>query len=204
VDVVISNCVINLSPFKDKVFSEIFRVLKPGGEVYFSDVFSGSRIPKELIKDPVLLGECLSGAMYTEDFRRLVQRLGCLDPRFIEKSVIDIHDQEIYEKIGMIDFYSYTMRAFKVDLEDICENYGQLAFYKGTIKESPHFYQLDDHHLFKKGLPYPVCGNTAKMLQETRLKGHFEVIGNTDVHYGPFDCNDADKKNDDLKSNTCC
>jgi SAM-dependent methyltransferase len=68
VDVVISNCVINLSPDKRTVFAEIFRVLKPGGELYFSDIFAGCRVPEHLQTDPVLLGECLGGALYIEDF----------------------------------------------------------------------------------------------------------------------------------------
>ncbi|MDH5682360.1 MAG: methyltransferase domain-containing protein, partial [Spirochaetota bacterium] len=75
VDVVVSNCVINLSPMKSEVLSEIFRVLKPGGELYFSDIFSDRRIPVEYHDDPVLHGECLSGAMYIEDFRRLLRDL---------------------------------------------------------------------------------------------------------------------------------
>ncbi len=63
IDVVVSNCVINLSPEKAQVMAEIFRVLKPGGELYFSDVFADRRIPASLRNDPVLLGECLGGAM---------------------------------------------------------------------------------------------------------------------------------------------
>ena len=59
VDVVISNCVINLSPYKEEVFKEIWRVLKPGGELYFSDVFTDRRIPAALYADPVLHGECI-------------------------------------------------------------------------------------------------------------------------------------------------
>ena len=59
VDVVISNCVINLSPDKRAVFAEIFRVLKPGGELYFADIFAGCRVPEHLQADSVLLGECL-------------------------------------------------------------------------------------------------------------------------------------------------
>lgn len=48
VDVVISNCVVNLSGHKEQVFSEIWRVLKPGGELYFSDMFADRRIPHHL------------------------------------------------------------------------------------------------------------------------------------------------------------
>lgn len=76
IDVVVSNCVINLSPEKPRVLAEIFRVLKPGGELYFSDVFADRRIPLELQHDPVLIGECLGGALYWEDFRRLLDRSG--------------------------------------------------------------------------------------------------------------------------------
>jgi len=56
VDVVISNCVINLSPSKEQVFKEIFRVLKPGGELYFADVFSDRRVPEKFANDPILRG----------------------------------------------------------------------------------------------------------------------------------------------------
>jgi arsenite methyltransferase len=76
IDCVISNCVINLSDDKEKVFKEIWRVLKPGGELYFSDVYSDRRIPEHLRQDKVLWGECLSGALYIEDFRRMMARVG--------------------------------------------------------------------------------------------------------------------------------
>ena len=197
VDVVISNCVINLSSNKENVFREIFRVLKPGGELYFSDVYADRRIPSELMHDPVLLGECLGGALYTEDFRRIMQRIGFLDFRTTSKGLIELHDEAIVEKVGMINFYSITVRAFKVDLEDVCENYGHVAFYKGTIKQSPHVFVLDDHHAFKTGMPVPVCGNTANMLAQTRYQSHFDVIGDFSRHYGFFDCgSDADDNQD--------
>lgn len=61
VDVVVSNCVINLSPEKERVFSEIHRVLRKGGELYFSDVFADRRVPDEVYADPVVHGECLGG-----------------------------------------------------------------------------------------------------------------------------------------------
>jgi len=75
-DVVVSNCVVNLSPDKKRVFSEVHRVLKPGGEFYFSDVYADRRVPEVLRRDPVLYGECLAGALYWNDF--LSQRLADL------------------------------------------------------------------------------------------------------------------------------
>ncbi len=208
VDVVISNCVINLSPDKEAVFSEIFRVLKPGGELYFSDVFAGRRVPEYLKKDPVLHGECLAGALYTEDFRRVLRAVGCLDARVVSRQPITLQHGEIAEKIGMIDFYSLTMRAFKLNsLEDICEDYGQSAIYLGTIPEHPHAFDLDDHHRFLTGKTMLVCGNTASMLSDTRYAGHFKVLGDRSTHYGPFVCAPAVEKPDSENvgsGGSCC
>ena len=206
VDVVISNCVLNLSPDKFSVFSEIFRVLKPGGELLFSDVFSGRRVPLELYNDPVLHGECLAGAMYREDFRRLLLELGCLDFRIISSRRIDIDNDEIEAKIGMIDFYSETVRVFKLsNLEDICEDYGQTAVYHGTIAECPHAFDLDDHHHFITQKPMLLCGNTAAMLENTRLAPHFTIIGDRTQHFGPFDCaSGAEKAISNGSGGACC
>lgn len=198
IDVVISNCVVNLSPDKRAVFSEIFRVLKPGGELYFSDIFAGRRVPEYLRKDPVLYGECLSGAMYVEDFRRLLRDCGCPDYRVVSSRSVSLDDEEVKRKAGMIDFYSLTIRAFNIDtLEDICEDYGQVAYYLGTIPGAPHEYIFDDHHVFETGRPTLVCGNTAAMLSETRFAPHFRVTGDRSVHYGPFDCGACSSPGDD-------
>lgn len=188
VDTVVSNCVINLSPDKERVFSEILRVLKPGGELYFSDVFAGRRVPDELARDPVLLGECLGGALYTEDFRRLLFNLGVRDYRITARSTIPLLDAGIENKAGMIDFYSLTIRAFKLPLEDRCEDYGQTACYQGGIPGSPQAFVLDDHHTFEKGRHVPVCGNTAMMLEDTRYRDYFTITGDRNTHYGLFDC----------------
>ena len=208
VDVVISNCVINLSLDKKSVFSEIFRVLKPGGELFFSDVFTGRRVPEDLIHDPVLHGECLSGAMYIEDFRRLLVELGYPDYRVLAKKNSDLLDPEIEAKIGMIDFYAYAIRAFKLsNLEDQCEDYGQIARYKGSIDDFPHGFELDDHHYFPTGKPVLVCGNTAAMLQDTRYGKHFEIIGDRSQHFGLFDCSPEvgiAGSNPSSSSSTCC
>ena len=188
IDVVVSNCVINLSPDKRRVFSEIFRVLKPGGELYFSDILAGRRVPEPLTKDPLLLGECLGGALYIEDFRRLLLQVGCPDFRIVSRGLVTLNYAELEAKAGMIDFYSVTVRAFKVPLEDRCEDYGQVAYYRGTVTEMPHAFLLDDHHLFRTGRPVPICANTAAMLAQTRYAKHFQIVGDKAVHYGLFDC----------------
>ena len=192
VDVVISNCVINLSPAKQKVFAEILRVLKPGGELYFSDVFADRRIPVELMQDEVLLGECLSGAMYFEDFRRMMHSLGVADVREVSSSVLTIEDSEIQQKVGATRFFSNTVRAFKLDsIEDRCEDYGQFVAYQGGISECPVAFVLDDHHVFELAKPMAVCGNTAAMLEETRFAKFFKVHGNRSNHFGLFDCTEG-------------
>ena len=206
VDLVVSNCVINLSAAKDKVFAEVHRVLKPGGELYFSDVFTGRRVPEPLQRDDVLLGECLGGALYIEDFRRLLQQVGFADYRTVSRSPIALEDPQVEAKAGMIDFHSLTVRTFKCDFEDICENYGHVAYYNGTLAESPHAFVLDDHHVFRTGMPVPVCGNTTKMLAETRYGAHFRVVGDFSVHYGPFDCGPeaAPAGAEEPASGACC
>ena len=138
VDVVISNCVINLSPDKRSVFSEIFRVLKPSGELCFSDIFAGCRVPEHFKEDPILHGECLAGALYIEDFRRLLRVVGCPDYRVMLRRKVQFDNPAVEVKIGMIDFYAMTVRAFKIAcLEDFCEDFGQSATYLGTIPGHP-------------------------------------------------------------------
>ncbi|WP_149182563.1 methyltransferase domain-containing protein [Streptomyces sp. TRM49041] len=192
VDAVVSNCVVNLSPDKPRVLSEIFRVLKPGGELYFSDIFADRRLPAALLDDPVLVGECLAGALYTEDFRRILDRAGCPDARTVAASPVTIGDPDIERKIGFASFTSRTVRAFKLPLEDRCEDYGQLAVYRGTVPEHPHAFDLDDHHRFPTGKPVLVCGNTADMLGAGRYADHFTVIGDKSRHFGLFPCAPSD------------
>ena len=189
IDVVISNCVINLSPDKKQVFKEIYRVLKPGGELYFSDVYADRRIPESLASDPVLRGECLGGAMYVEDFRRLMAKSGWADFRYKSICGIELNNEEIESKTGLVSFSARTVRAFKLDdLEDICEDYGQVAWYDGSISGLPHFFDLDDHHRFITNKPMLVCGNTASMLLNTRYGKAFKIAGDRSIHFGPFDC----------------
>lgn len=187
VDVIVSNCVINLAPDKAAVLREAFRVLKPGGELYFSDVYSDRRIPVALTQDPVLYGECLSGALYWNDFLHLSRKHGFTDPRLIDDRPIDISNPELAERTGNIHFYSATYRLFKLyDLELACEDHGQSVVYRGTIPHHRHAFRLDKHHFIETGRQFPVCGNTWRILHDTRFMKHFDFYGNFDQHFGIF------------------
>lgn len=187
-DIIVSNCVINLSPDKAAVLKQAHRLLKPGGELYFSDVYADKRVPAQLVDDPLLYGECLSGALYWNDFVNLAKRCGFADPRLVEDRPITVSNAAIQEKLGNLRFFSATYRLFKIDgLEPACEDYGQAVIYKGTIQHHPDVIVLDKHHVIQRGKVFPVCGNTYRMLNETRFKAHFDFIGTWDNHYGIFE-----------------
>jgi arsenite methyltransferase len=76
VDVIISNCVINLAPDKEKVFREAFRVLKPGGRMYISDMVLLAELPEDLKDNEELLAGCVAGALLKEEYLRLLKKAG--------------------------------------------------------------------------------------------------------------------------------
>ena len=187
-DIIVSNCVINLSPDKDAVLAGVQRLLKPGGEFYFSDVYSDRRVPEVVVNDPVLYGECLGGALYWNDFVTLARRQGFADPRLVEDRPLEVTDPVLANRVGNIRFFSATYRLFNIaELEQDCEDHGQAVIYKGTIPEHPHRFILDKHHDIQTGKVFPVCGNTWRMLQDTRYQEHFEFIGDFSQHYGLFE-----------------
>jgi len=187
-DVIISNCVINLAEDKQKVLNDVYKLLKPGGEMYFSDVYSDKRVSKELQDDPVLWGECLSGALYWNDFLNFSKNAGFLDPRAVDNRPITVDNPKLEEKLIGYNFFSVTYRLFKLDkLESDCEDYGQALEYVGTVTNSKEQFMLDDHHLFPKGKIVSVCGNTYMMCHDTRFKKHFKFYGTWDTHFGIFE-----------------
>jgi arsenite methyltransferase len=208
-DLIISNCVVNLATDKLKVLKDAYALLKPGGEMYFSDVYSDRRIPQHLQDDKVLWGECLSGALYWNDFLTTANKAGFIDPRVVEDKPITVENEKLEAKLGSLKFHSVTYRLFKIDdLEKDCEDYGQAVVYKGGISENEHFFDLDDHHHFPKGKVMTVCGNTYKMLHDTRFNAYFEFHGDWSTHYGifegcggkmPFTTNDST-----TESGSCC
>lgn len=186
-DIIVSNCVINLSADKESVLGEAYRLLKPGGELYFSDVYADRRVDSELINDPVLYGECLSGALYWNDFQNLAKQVGFIDPRLVEDRPLSIDNDEIEKRIGHINFFSATYRLFKLEgLETDCEDYGQAVMYKGGLMNSQSSFLLDKHHILDQGMKSPVCGNTFRMLKESRFSPFFEFYGNRNTHLGIF------------------
>jgi arsenite methyltransferase len=209
-DVIISNCVINLSPNKEKVIKNIFNLLKDGGEFYFSDVYSTQRVPENLKQNNILWGECLSGALYWNDFINLCKKCDFKDPRLVKSKSITVNNENIIELLGNIEFYSGTYRLFKMPnlLEPDCEDYGQAVIYKGTITNSKDYWDLDGHHRMVKNKVFLVCGNTWNMLYHTRFKEHFTFIGDFNTHYGIFEgCgkNIPFKNLDSVNnSNNCC
>jgi SAM-dependent methyltransferase len=187
-DLIISNCVINLAQDKLKVLKDAYDLLKPGGEMYFSDVYCNRRIPKSLQENQILWGECLSGALYWNDFLRLAKQAGFIDPRVVEDKPITIENEELQAKVGEIEFYSVTYRLWKLDdLESDCEDFGQAVKYKGGIMEEPFAMNLDNHHKFEKGKLVSVCGNTYNMLKQTRYHKFFDFYGTWDTHFGIFE-----------------
>lgn len=79
VDVVISNCVINLVPDKNRVFAEMFRVLRPGGRIALADVVSNGPLPAALRADPQAWNACIAGALDVETYRRGLEAVGFIE-----------------------------------------------------------------------------------------------------------------------------
>jgi arsenite methyltransferase len=205
-DLITSNCVINLAEDKELVIKQIYELLRDGGELYFSDVYVDQRLPQNVRKNEVLYGECLGGALYFKDFERLARRVGFNDPRKISQRIIEITDEKIKNLVGNATFYSTTYRLWKIeDLEDACEDFGHIAIYQGGLNTDPVEFELDEDHIFEKNRPERVCGNTALMLSKTRFRKYFNIIGNFDEHFGLFEsCGTLIKNvNDPAEVNSC-
>jgi SAM-dependent methyltransferase len=186
-DVIVSNCVINLVADKEAVFDAARSLLKPGGEFYFADVYADRRLPEDVRHDPVAQGECLGGALYWNDFLTHARRAGFADPRLVADRPLAINDAGLRDKLAPAQFHSATYRLFRIDgLETACEDYGQAVVYKGGLRHAERRFVLDNHHAIEQGRIFPVCGNTFRMLNESRFSPWFEFIGDWSTHYGIF------------------
>ena len=105
VDLVISNCVINLTEDKAKVLEEIYRILKPGGRFIISDIVSDKPVPGYLKRDKELWNACLSGALTDKNFKDVAENAGF--------SRVNLTKNYIYKKVEYIEFYSITLKGTK-------------------------------------------------------------------------------------------
>ena len=121
-----------------------------------------------------------------------------------------IGDKNLLKRLGSIKFHSATYRLFNIDeLEDACEDYGQAVMYKGTIANNQNRFLLDKHHKIESKKVFSVCGNTYRMLSQSRFSPHFDYFGEFDKHFGIFEnCGvniPFEKWNEKaMKNNSCC
>lgn len=164
VDLVTSNCVINLSPNKRKVFAEIWRVLKDNGRMVVADVVSDRPVPLSLQAHRDLWGECISGALSQEEFLSSLESAGFYG--------ISILGKIYWKDVEGHKFYSITVRAFKFEKRSGCSFIGQKAVYLGPQKAV-----LDEEgHLFPRGELVEVCTDTAAKLKALPYAGYFTVL----------------------------
>jgi arsenite methyltransferase len=151
IDIVVSNCVLNLVQPEDKerLFKEMFRVLKRGGRVAISDIVSDEDVPQHLQNDPDLWTDCISGAFREDFFLKAFENAGFYGIK------VDILNREPYRTIEGIEFRSITVMAYK-GKEGPCRERNQAVIYRGPWKEVVD----DDNHLLKRGLRMAVCDKT--------------------------------------------
>jgi arsenite methyltransferase len=102
VDVVISNCVINLSPDKDRVLREAFRVLRPGGQFAVSDVVVRKPVPEAIRRNVELWVGCIAGALDESDYRAKLASAGFTDVTIEPWRVYDLHDaKQVFTDAGL-------------------------------------------------------------------------------------------------------
>lgn len=122
-DVMVSNCVLNLVPDKDRVFKEIFRLLKPGGHFSISDVVLVGDLPDTLRKNAEMYAGCVAGAIQKDDYLQLIQKNGFSNISVRKEKAIAIPDDILKSylneselnsfKLGHTGIFSLTVYAEK-------------------------------------------------------------------------------------------
>ena len=157
IDLVVSNCVLNLIEDGDKeqLIREIFRVVKPGGRIAISDIVSDESVPHHLKKDPLLWSGCISGALQDQFFLQAF-----VDNGFIAVS-IDKWEAEPWQVVEGIEFRAVTITAVKPEAVE-CLDVGHAVIYRGPFKE---VYD-DEDHLYPRGERIAVCERSFRLLTE--------------------------------------
>ncbi|KAJ8365806.1 hypothetical protein SKAU_G00146370 [Synaphobranchus kaupii] len=170
-DIIISNCVVNLSPDKTRVLREAFRVLKDGGELYFSDIYSSGQLPREITSHKVLWGECFGGALCWEDLVRLAEEVGFSSPRLVTASTVTVDNEELESLLGDYKFVSATYRLFKIPKNTPKKSC--LLTYDGNITGFEKALEFDCHYTFKVNDVVEVDGEVASILKTSRFAEEF-------------------------------
>ncbi|MGO9062886.1 MAG: methyltransferase domain-containing protein [Candidatus Binataceae bacterium] len=154
VDVVVSNCVLNLvrESSKVRVFQEIYRVLKRGGRAVISDIVSDEPVPEHLRNDPDLWSGCVSGALEQGAFLAAFERAGFHGIEILKRDVAP------WRTVEGIEFRSITIRAMK-GKEGPCWDCNQAVIYRGPWRKV----EDDDGHTLMRGQPMAVCEKTFRI-----------------------------------------
>lgn len=163
-DVIISNCVINLSPDKPKVFSEIYRTLKVGGHFSISDVVAHDDLPQEMKEDRELWGECISGALKEEEFISMCKEAGFYG--------LHVTSRVPYREIEGVGFSSIIIHGYKTKGSLECKYKGHFAIYNGPLSVVTD----DDGHEFPVGKAVEICTDTRALLSKPPYAGLFSFI----------------------------
>lgn len=183
VDVVVSNCVLNLVEprAKRQLFAEIFRVLRRGGRAVISDIVADEPVPAALQNDPELWSGCISGALTEEEFLQAFTDAG-----FYGVEILKL-DAQPWRTVEGIEFRSMTIQALK-GKQGPCFERNQAVIYKGPFKEVLD----DDGHRMERGRRYAVCDKTYNLYRRAPYAACFEFIDpRTDIPLeaaAPFDC----------------
>lgn len=151
VDVVVSNCVLNLVKPEDKqqLFAEIFRVLKRGGRAVISDIVCDELPTQAIMDDPDLWSGCISGAFLETEFLEMFENAGFYGIEIL------VRQEEPWQVIDGVEFRSLTVRAYK-GKQGECLEHHQAVIYKGPWKSV----QDDDGHTLVRGARMAVCEKT--------------------------------------------
>jgi SAM-dependent methyltransferase len=167
VDVVVSNCVLNLVEprAKRQLFEEIFRVLRRGGRAVISDIVSDEEVPVELQHDPELWSGCISGALTEAGFLAAFETAGFYGIRILKR------DAAPWQTVRGLEFRSVTVEAFK-GKQGPCFDRNQAVIYKGPFKKVLD----DDGHALERGQRTAVCDKTYQLYKKEPYAQSFEFI----------------------------
>ncbi len=164
VDLVTSNCVVNLSPDKPRVFEEIWRILTDHGRIVISDIVSEREVPPHLKVNPQLWGECLVGALTQEEFLARLERAGFYGLSILERTY--------WKEVEGYPFFSLTVRGFKFEKTAGCVFQGHRAVYLGPGKA----FADEEGHLFPRNEPYEICTDTVAKLSRPPYRDMFAIL----------------------------